>query len=114
MTDSELAEALGQALTGELLPLDDPAALAGQLAAAGFSPARLQALRAQRQAAKAPWPFPVPLERRRELGFARFDAALAEARASLGLAGLNPAAQAVRGLNRDELRLAADRPPHWG
>lgn len=114
MTDRALAEALGLALTGERLPLDDPSALAGQLADAGYSPARLQALRAERQAEKAPWPFPVPLDERRELGFARFDAALAEARTSLGLAGLNPTAQAVRGLNQDERRLAADRPPHWG
>lgn len=114
MADRALAEALGLALTGERLPLSDPTELAGQLAAAGFGAERLHQLRTQRQVEREPWPFTVPLDERRELGFARFDAALAEARAGLGLAGLNPAVQAIRRLNQDERRLSADRPPHWG
>ena len=113
MTDP-LAVALGRALTGRSLPLLSSAELAGELAALGFGPLALQELRAERQAAKQPWPFPVPLDERRALGFARFDAALAEARAQLGLTGLTASLPSDRPLDRDERRLAADRPPHWG
>ena len=50
-----------------------------------------------------------------ELGFARFDALLAEVRKQMGLAGTSSRGQAlVRPLNADERRLLADRPPHWG
>lgn len=113
-TDGALASAIGLALTGQRLPLDDPARLGAQLEALGFSPRRLRELRAARQAERAAWPFAVALEERLGLGFARFDAALAEARRELGLDGLHRELMAERGLNRDEQRLAADRPPHWG
>ena len=94
---------------------------------ASLNPAEAALERALRQALREPgsvqqfprseraaWPFAVALEERRGLGFARFDAALAEARRELGLDGLHRELMAERGLNRDEQRLAADRPPHWG
>lgn len=89
------------------------AALPAELAALGYPAERLAELRRTAQEAEQPWPFVVPLEVRRELGFARFDAALTEARRALGLTGLVSALSAQRPLNRDEQRLAQDRPPHW-
>lgn len=111
--DRDLWAALGLALTGERLQLCSSSALAEELALQGFHPDALQALRRERQLAREPWPFPVPLQERRALGFARFDAALAEARRELGLTGLTPSAPASRPLDRHEQRLADDRPPHW-
>lgn len=113
MGDRDLSAALGLALTGERLPLSSPSALPEELAHHGFDPDALRALRRARQLAREPWPFPVPLDERRAVGFARFDAALAEARRELGLTGLTSWAQAARPLDRDERRLADDRPPHW-
>ena len=110
---SSLARAVALALTGEELDLAGRRALPDELAALGFDRPRLSEIRRARQGARAPWPFPVPLEARRELGFARYDAALAEARGALGLTGLEPSRPARRALNRDEERLVADRPPHW-
>lgn len=80
----------------------------------GWDAARLFDLRQQRQATRAPWPFPVPIEARRELGFARFDARLSDLRQLLGLSGQQAATQTVRVWGETERRLAADRPPHWG
>ena len=113
MGDEALARALGLAVTGQELKLRSPRALAGELAGLGYGPDALRALRAERQERREPWPFPVPVEERRALGFARFDAALAEARSVLGLTGLTPSAPARRPLNTDERRLVQDRPPHW-
>ncbi len=113
-TDAELASALALALTGVRLAPTGVASLAVDLAAAGVGVERLAQIRAQTQAVQGPWPFPVPLDERRALGFARFDAALDAARAELGLDGLNATLTARRPLNRDEQRLSADRPPHWG
>lgn len=113
VSDAELSSAVGFALTGERLRLTSVAELAEQLAAAGYTVEVLTELRGARQAAKLPWPFPVPLEERRAVGFARFDAALADARRVLGLAGLTGTLRVERPLDRDEQRLAADRPPHW-
>ncbi|NHB84452.1 hypothetical protein G7085_07090 [Tessaracoccus sp. HDW20] len=90
------------------------ASLPDDLAAAGYDADRLAGIRHAAQEGQRPWPFAVPLEERRALGFARFDAALAEARRVLGLDGLNRHLQARRPLDRDEQRLSADRPPHWG
>lgn len=107
---------LGRALTGEELPLsaEEPSALADELSTLGWDAARLADLRQQRQAIRAPWPFPVPIDVRREFGFARFDARLAELRQLLGLSGQQAARQSTRAWGDAERRLAADRPPHWG
>lgn len=107
---------LGRALTGEELPLvaSDLAALAAELSTLGWDPARLADLRQQRQATRQPWPFLVPLEARRELGFARFAARLAQLRELVGLSGQKRALQGNSAWSEAERRLAADRPPHWG
>lgn len=107
---------LGRALTGEELPLveSELVALAAELATLGWSAARLFGLRQQRQVTRQPWPFPVPLEARRELGFARFDARLASLRELVGLSGQERALQSNGGWGDAERRLASDRPPHWG
>ncbi|MDO5677769.1 MAG: hypothetical protein Q4G35_09735 [Propionibacteriaceae bacterium] len=113
MKADPLASLLAQALTGEALAVESVAGLPEELAALGFTAQRLAAMRQAAQEAEEPWPFPVPLDVRREVGFARFDAALAEARQALGLTGLVSARPAERPLDRDEQRLVADRPPHW-
>lgn len=113
---SEAVE-LGKALTGEELPLTatEPTALASELAACGWDEGRLTELRRQRMAAREPWPFPIAVEEVRRFGFARFHAQLAELREVLGLSGRLDAPPArPRRLDRDEQRLVADRPPHWG
>lgn len=102
---------LGLALTGQDLPLEGD--LVAALAAQGWEPEDLHRLRLERQRANQPWPFPVPLDAIREVGFARFDARLAQVRHDLGLTGLVPSAPAQRNLDADERRLTADRPPHW-
>ena len=112
--DAALAEALGQALTGERLQLTSPGLLEGQLAELGYDRRRLGEIRGRCQELRAAWPFDVDLDTRRAIGFARFDAALAEARSALGLDGLRPTMPTVRPLDRDDRRLTEDRPPHWG
>ncbi|GAA4889455.1 hypothetical protein GCM10025789_02330 [Tessaracoccus lubricantis] len=113
MKGDPLAGALALALTGQVLDIGSVEHLGDELAAAGYPPERLADLRHAAQEAERPWPFTVPLEVRRAVGFARFDAALAQARANLGLTGLVAARPAERPLNRDERRLVEDRPPHW-
>ena len=110
---SSLARAVALAVTGEVLELAGEVSLAEELAGLGFDADRLRGMRHARQEARLPWPHAVPIDTRREVGFARYDAALAEAREALGLTGLEPARPAERRLNRDEERLVADRPPHW-
>lgn len=102
---------LGLALSGQDLPLEGD--VPGALAAHGWDAARLKDVRLERQEAGEPWPFPVPVDAIREVGFARFDARLAQVRRELGLTGLVQSAPARRALDADERRLSADRPPHW-
>lgn len=111
--DDALAVAVALALTGERLDVTGSAAVGDELARAGFDQSRLRRIRAERQRLHQPWPFAVPVAERGRLGFARFDAALAQAREQLGLTGLESAHPASRPLNRDEQRLSAERPPHW-
>lgn len=107
---------LGRALTGDELPLTAEVlpALAAELSALGWDAQRLADLRRRRQATRQPWPFPVPIEARRALGFARFDARLADLRQLLGVSGQEAAVQSSQKWGEAERRLAADRPPHWG
>ncbi|QXT63402.1 hypothetical protein [Tessaracoccus palaemonis] len=112
--DPKLASALARALTGQQIELSGEVPVAEALARVGFDADALGAVRRERQHAREPWPFEVPIEDLRAIGFARFDAALAALRRELGLTGLAPATPAHRRLNRDEQRLVADRPPHWG
>lgn len=113
LDDSLLASAVGFALTGERVEINSLDSLAQGLARAGFDAEKLARLRADRQAAQAPWPFAVAIDELRAVGFARFAAALADARTALGLDGLRPTKGVDRRLNEDEQRLVADRPPHW-
>lgn len=113
-TEPQLHRALAFALTGERLPVTGGAPIVEELAEHGYDAARLLDMRTEAQQRQAPWPFPVPIEELRALGFARFDAALAETRRALGLDGLAARPQARRPLDRDEQRLSSDRPPHWG
>lgn len=107
---------LGRALTGEELPLTarELDALVAELSTLGWDAPRLAELRSHRQATRQPWPCPIPLGARRELGFARFDARLAELRHLLGLSGQHEQTQSSGSWGEAERRLAADRPPHWG
>lgn len=119
----KVAELVASALTGELVSAGESAGSGVEhaelqevrelLTAAGWDRDRLVEQRRQRQAAGEPWPFPVPIEELRQVGFARFDALLAAVRTDLGLDGLRPAAPARRPLSADEQRLSAERPPHW-
>jgi hypothetical protein len=107
---------LARALTGRTLSVaGDATNLPSELIRLGWDHERLAALREERMRERLVWPFPVDLDVRRELGFARFDALLDRVRKEMGLAGTKSQAQApVRPLNADERRLLADRPPHWG
>ena len=58
--------------------------------------------------------FPVPPDLARGIGPAQFTAALSDLRRRLRATELSPTVVADRPLNRDELRLAADAPPHHG
>lgn len=113
MKADPLAGALALALTGQPLAVASTESLAEELAAQGYPPKRLAVLRQAAQAREERWPFPVPIDVLREVGFARFDAALARARAELGLTGLISATTVQRPPGRDEQRLLAERPPHW-
>lgn len=109
--------ALARALTGEELELTSrtPSEVMAELETMGWDPERLAALRADRMRRREPWPFPVAPDLLSQVGFARFAVLLAEARSLLGLDGRVPAPPTTdRPLSRDELRLAAERPPHWG
>lgn len=117
MTDpAAFAVELGRALTGEALPLRSPLAsdLTSELGHFGWGPEQLNELRAARQAAAEPWPFPVKREVVEEVGFAVFQARLAALRERLGLTGLHPKLRVDRELDPAERRLDEDRPPHWG
>lgn len=114
-----MAEAveLARALTGLELPVTSAGTedLVLELAALGWDRARLLEVRASRRRDRLPWPFPVDHQAVQRIGFARFDARLAELRESLRLdAEMRPAHVSDRPLNADERRLVAERPPHWG
>ncbi|MDO5082646.1 MAG: hypothetical protein Q4D89_04485 [Arachnia propionica] len=114
MTEAVL---LARALTGEELPVTstEPTGLVAELVALGWDSARIGEVRAARRRERLPWPFPVDHHEVREVGFARFDARLAELRQRLGVdAEVRLTHVSDRPLNADERRLVAERPPHWG
>lgn len=103
------------ALTGQSLVTDAPLEeLPRLLQRSGWTREAIASVRVQRQEAGEPWPFAVPDQSIRAVGFAQFTAGLAQLRSELGVDGLVETKPADRPLNADERRLSADRPPHWG
>lgn len=105
---------LAYALTGEwlVLPQDggpesalDPDRLLAELAAIGWSGARLARAAALQRT--------VPAQQVRVLGPARFSAVLAELRRRVLVGADDVRTVSARPMDADERRLAADRPPHW-
>lgn len=112
----ELCRLVALALVGEDLPVpDDDADLTQWLAGHGWTSERVAQLRQERQVAEQPWPFRVPADAVRPVGFARFTAVLAHARSELGVDGLVPAIHTgPKVIGPAEQRLLAERPPHHG
>lgn len=112
--------ALGFALTGEELDLPgteapDVVVLLAGLAAAGWTGQRIAEHARSRAGAELPWPHPVSMELRAGCGPAQLAAALAAARADLGLTALTTRSpSAPRRLDADEQRLLREVPPHHG
>jgi len=112
--------ALAVALVGEELALAEPgrpdvALLLADLAAAGWSADRIGDHARARMAGEQAWPHAVSPRLRAGCGAAQFHAALASARAALGLASLETRGPSVRTrLDPDEQRLMRDVPPHHG
>jgi hypothetical protein len=107
-----LIVALGYALTGERLP-DSSAAgepVLDQLSAAGWPTQRILDFRAERSLAGARWPLPVDRDLLGGVGLAQFQAALNQL-----VAALDESVARVRHpgpLDREDLRLLAEVPPH--
>lgn len=116
--DAAWHRALAYALAGAELdlpgrPAPDVAALAAELAAAGWTPARVAEHARSVQDAERPWPHPIPATLRAGLSAAQLHAALGRARDELGVAVLDPRTPSARTtLTADERRLLADVPPH--
>lgn len=112
--------ALGYALTGEVPDLPgvdapDVTVLLAGLAAAGWTAERIATNARNRAEAELVWPYPVPVDLRAGCGPAQLAAALAAARADLGLATLTTRSpSAPRRLDADEQRLLREVPPHHG
>ena len=111
--------AIAYALTGEALdlgvqPAPDLAEMKDKLDATGWPPVRI-ADHARATVGRTPWPHPVPDALRAGLGAAQLHAAIRGARDRFGLAVLTvlPPSRRTQ-LDRDELRLVADVPPHFG
>jgi len=112
--------AVGYALTGDDLALDEPGrpepeALVEALAGAGWSADRIGSHARALLAEEGVWPHPVPSALRAGCGAAQLAAALGRTRALLGLITLETRAPSTRTrLNADELRLMREVPPHHG
>ena len=115
MSDADLAEAVGLALTGRAggaaEPSSDPLAA---LAAGGWdAPAIVRHAEAVIDSGGV-WPHPVPDELRIRVGSARLFAVLQRAQQDLGLFGRSSTPAIPRELTADERRLQAEVPPHHG
>ena len=119
MTGPRWHAALAMALVGEELVLPEPGrpdvgALLPDLAAAGWPADRIAEHARARALAEQAWPHPVPSALRAGCGAAQFHAAVATARAELGLTSLVTRAPSRRTrLDADEQRLLRDVPPHY-
>lgn len=115
MSDTELARAVGLALTGQADRLDriTPDVLAA-LHDAGWDAERILAHAEAVLAAGGVWPHPVPEELRARVGSARLFAVLQRAQQELGMFGRAAAPAPRRPLTADERRLLNDVPPHHG
>jgi len=94
-------------------PSPDASVLAAELAAAGWTRARIAAHARSEFDAGRPWPHPIPDALRAGLSAAQLHAALGRARDELDLAVLDrrpPSSRTV--LTADERRLMAEVPPH--
>lgn len=111
--------AIGYALVGEDLALDepvqpDPARLVTDLADAGWDAGRIRAHASAAAEAEHPWPHRIPAELRRGCGAAQLHAALGRTRALLDVVTLETLAPSARTtLDADEQRLLRDVPPHY-
>ena len=111
--------AIGYALVGEELALDEPGApdaalLVSQLAAAGWDAGRIAAHARATAEAEQPWPHRIPSPLRAGCGAAQLHAALGRARALLDVVTLETRGPSGRtALNADEQRLLRDVPPHY-
>lgn len=116
MPEPEMLQVLGLALVGESLPAPEhEQELDEWLAGHGWTTERVAELRRDRQREGLPWPFTVPPEVVRPIGFARVTALLKQARAELGVDGLVPTRhEGPRVIGPAEQRLLAERPPHHG
>lgn len=94
-------------------PRPDASALAAELVAAGWTPARIADHARAEVDAERPWPHPIPDALRAGLSAAQLHAAIGRVRDEFDLAVLDrrpPSARTV--LTADERRLMADVPPH--
>lgn len=112
--------AIAWALVGEEVALPepgrpDPAVLVADLAAVGWTAARLREHAGDTVADERAWPHQIPPALRRGCGAAQLSAALGRTRGLLGLVTLETRGPSGRTrLDADELRLLRDVPPHHG
>ena len=111
--------AIGYALVGEELGLDEPGApdpdrLVVGLAAFGWDAARIAAHARAAIETEQPWPHRIPAGLREGCGAAQLHAALERTRALLDLVTLETRGPSTRTrLDADEQRLLRDVPPHY-
>ena len=119
--DSRLAATCAEALVGPGVQLagsrDDgtPQELLAELAAQGWDSSRIREARRECRALGRRWPVELPDERIRAVGFARFQAWMAECIRLLGIDSVDAGVRdAHMPLDAEDRRLLADRPPHHG
>ena len=119
MTIPRWHAAIGYALVGEELALDepgvpDPPRLVAELTVAGWDAGRIAEHALTLIEAEQPWPHRIPSALRAGCGAAQLAAALGRTRALLDVVTLETRAPSGRtALNADEQRLLRDVPPHY-